>query len=109
MKFGRADRRITVQRATYAANTYGEQVATWSTLATVWAELTRISGVGEKIEGVQDVAAQTITFKVRSSSTSRTFKADDRVRYNGKLYDITGIEEVGRNEALLMHCKTTTT
>ena len=109
MKFGQADRRITVQRATYAANNYGEQVATWSTLATVWAHLMRVSAVGEKIEGVQDVAAQTITFKVRSSTDSRAFKADDRVSYGARHYDITGIEEVGRNEALLLHCKTTTT
>lgn len=109
MKFGRADRRITVQRATYAANNYGEQVPTWATLATVWAELTRTTGIGEKIEGGQDVATQTIAFKVRSSSDSRAFKADDRVVYNSKNWDIIGIEEIGRNDALVITCKSTTT
>ena len=57
----------------------------------------------------QDIAVQTLSFKVRSSTTSRGIKADDRVSYKSKLYDIIGIEEVGRNAELVIVCKTTTT
>lgn len=109
MRIGRADRRIVVQRATYAANLYGEQVATWATLATVWAELMKTSNVSEAIKSNQDTAMQTATFKVRSSTDSRGFKADDRVVYNSKNYDILGIEELGRDEALVITCKVSTT
>ena len=40
---------------------------------------------------------------------SRAFKADDRVVYNSKNWDIIGIEEIGRNDALVITCKSTTT
>jgi SPP1 family predicted phage head-tail adaptor len=109
MIIGKADRRITIERATYTTNTYGERAATWATLTTVWAELMKVGGTAENIVAHQDIAVQTLRFKVRSSTTSRGIKADDRVSYKSKLYDVIGIEEVGRNAELVIVCKTTTT
>ena len=109
MIIGKADRRITIERATYTVNTYGERTATWATLTTVWAELMKVGGTAESIVAHQDIAVQTLRFKVRSSTTSRGIKADDRVLYNSKTYDVIGIEEVGRNAELVVICKTTAT
>ena len=109
MKIGRADRRVTIERATYTTNGYGERVASWATVTTVWAELMKSSGIGESITNAQDVARQTLYFKVRSSTTTRGIKADDRLTYATRTYDIKGIEEIGRNAELVIVCETTTT
>ena len=109
MKIGRADRRVTIERATYTTNGYGERVASWATVTTVWAELMKSSGIGESITNAQDIARQTLYFKVRSSTTTRGIKADDRLTYATRTYDIKGIEEIGRNAELVIVCETTTT
>ena len=109
MKIGRADRRVTIERATYTTNGYGERVASWATVTSVWAELMKSSGIGESITNAQDIARQTLYFKVRSSTTTRGIKADDRLTYATRTYDIKGIEEIGRNAELVIVCETTTT
>jgi len=110
MRIGRADRRILIERATYTTNDYGERVATWAEVATVWAELMKSGSIGESItNNAQDIARQTLYFKVRSSTTTRGIKADDRVTYATRTYDIKGIEEIGRNAELVIVCETTTT
>lgn len=109
MRIGRADRRVTIERATYTTNGYGERVASWATVTTVWAELMKSSGIGESITNAQDIARQTLYFKVRSSTTTRGIKADDRLTYAARTYDIKGVEEIGRNAELVIVCETTTT
>jgi len=44
MKSGRLRDRITIQTYTDSLNSYGELVKTWATFATVFAEITPISG-----------------------------------------------------------------
>ena len=105
MIIGKSDRRITVQRATETTNDYGEKAATWSTLITVWAELMKTSGMKEVIADRQDTASQAIAFKVRSSTDTRAVTTKDRVVYDGKYFDISGIEEVGRNDQLVLTCQ----
>jgi head-tail adaptor len=106
MRIGQSDRRITVQRYTTSTNTYGERVQTYSTLITVWAELMK-NGIGmtERIVTDQDMPVQRVKFKIRSSSASRGVKADDRVLYDSKLYNIQGIEEIGRDDQLVLLCQ----
>ena len=103
-------KRQTIERATYTTNGYGERVASWATVTTVWAELMKSSGIGESItNNAQDVARQTLFFKVRSSNTTRGIKADDRLKYGTRYYDIKGVEEIGRLSELIIVCETTTT
>ena len=107
MRIGKSDRRITVERYTTSTNAYGERVQTWSTLLTVWAELMK-TGEG-MTERISTMPIQRVRFKVRSSSDSRGIKADDRVVYNSKYYNIQGIEEVGRQDQLVLLCQITGT
>jgi SPP1 family predicted phage head-tail adaptor len=63
------DRRITLQRATLAANAYGERAETWSTLATVWAEMQYKEGSGrEAVQSDQLYSRQPVHFIIRYSS-----------------------------------------
>ena len=110
MRIGKSDRRITVERYTTSTNAYGERVQTWSTLLTVWAELMKTGeGMTERISTNQDMPIQRVRFKVRSSSDSRGIKSDDRVLYDSKYYNIQGIEEVGRQDQLVLLCQITGT
>ena len=110
MRIGKSDRRITIQRYTTTTNAYGERVLNYSTLITVWAELMKTGeGMTERITTAQDMPVQRVRFKIRSSSDSRGIKADDRVLYDSKFYNIQGIEEVGRNDQLVLLCQITGT
>jgi head-tail adaptor len=77
---------------------------------TVWAELMKTGeGMTERITTDQDMPVQRVRFKIRSSSDSRGIKADDRVLYDGNYYNIQGIEEVGRQDQLVLLCQITGT
>jgi len=104
MIIGKSDRRITIQSPTATVNGYGEPVVSWSTHATVWAELVKTASMRERIDQEQEAATTTLAFKVRSSTDTRSVGTDYRVVYDGKNYDISGIEEIGRNDQLMFTC-----
>ena len=105
MIIGKSDRRITVQRYTTITNDFGERVQTWANFVTVWAELMKTGErMNETIISDQDMPVQRVLFKIRSSSESRAIKADDRVIYDSKTYDLLGIAEIGRRDQLVLLC-----
>lgn len=99
MRSARLDRRITIQRATYTQNGLGEQIPTWNTLATVWAEVMPVSD-GERIRAMEVSAEITTRFRIRYSSTVASVNPKDRVAYDGRVYDIVGVKELGRRGGL---------
>jgi SPP1 family predicted phage head-tail adaptor len=93
MRAGKLDRRITIQRATTAANARNEQIETWSDLATVWAQ--QRPNRGQERFAAQEVAGQSVmTFHIRYR---RDLTVKDRISYQGKVWDILDVREVGRN------------
>ena len=93
------DRRITIQRATLSVNAYGERSETWGTLATVWAEGQDKEGSGrEAVQSDQIYSSQPVHFIIRYSSDVSAIRPSDRVSYNGDIYQIEGIQEIGRQE-----------
>ena len=100
MKIGKLDRRITIERATLTLNDYGERAETWTTLATVWAEVNYRGSGSESIQSDQVYAVQPVHFILRYSSTVSDVRPSDRVSYNGQLYQIEAVQEIGREEGL---------
>ena len=98
MKIGKLDRRITIQRATLTLNDYGERAETWGTLATVWAEVQYKVGGGESLQSDQVFSEQRVHFIIRYSSDVSSVRPSDRVSYNGNIYQIEGVQEIGRGE-----------
>lgn len=92
MRAGKLDRRITIRRATTAANDFGEEIETWADVATVWAQQRPNRG-GERFAAQQMVGTKVLTFQIRyrSDVTNR-----DRVVYNGREYNILDVREIGR-------------
>ena len=96
IRVGAMDRRITLQTATETQDGYGEPVPTWSTLATVWASV-RPERASEQFEGDQEHATRQTIFRIRYRSD---VNEKTRISYGSQVYDITGIIEIGRREAL---------
>lgn len=103
MGAGKKDRRLALQaRSLAAANSFGEQIATYTTFATVWAAKTELSG-SEQLLAQQISADRAAKFEIywRPDVT-----ASGRVIVDGVTYGITYIAEVGRRKGLELTVKT---
>lgn len=89
------DRRITLRRATTAANAFNEPVYTWADLATVWAAFQPVND-SERLRAGESLAMRQARFTVRYSATTATVDPRDRLTYGGHEWDINGVKEVGR-------------
>lgn len=99
MQGGELDVRISIMRATTAADSFNELIQTWTTLATVWAKAMPASD-GEMWRAGRTLADSTMRFTLRSSTMSRSITPSDRIVYENKTYDIEGVKEIGRNAYL---------
>jgi len=100
MNIGALDRRVILQQPTSVVNDYGERMVTWSTYATVWAAIERKPSASERNSGEQVVSFQSVTFMIRNSSQVELLSPSYRISYDGKYYEILGVQELGRSEQL---------
>jgi SPP1 family predicted phage head-tail adaptor len=96
---GTLDRRIVLQRATTSQDETGQEIETWSTLATVWASWRRASA-RETLAAAEVAAAVTDIFVIRWWSGVADLNPKDQVQYAGRTYDIADVAEIGRREGL---------
>ncbi len=97
MRSGRLDRRIIIEQNTNTSpNTHGDVVPSWSTLATVWAEIKPIR-VNERFQGQQELAQAEYKIYIRYRTD---LDPKMRIQYNSEYYDILGIMEIGRKKGL---------
>lgn len=92
------DRQITIQRAAVARDTFHNLVeGPWSNLITVRAAKLEVSD-GERIRAQQIGADITMRFQVRWNKVIATVDAKDQLLFEGKLFKILGVKELGRRE-----------
>jgi SPP1 family predicted phage head-tail adaptor len=96
MRIGKLDRRITVERATYAQNEYGEAVETWATLCTVWAERVLHTRGNEALTAGMDITTVPVHWVVRYSTITSTITHGDRIQYAGDVYNVLAVLEMVR-------------
>jgi len=101
MAFGDLDRRIVIQNNTQSQLGNGEPVDSWSTFVTLWAtaEFGLKKAEGEDYEAGQLTASNTVGFKVRYYPG---ITEQMRISYDSTYYNITHIEEVGRERFLIL-------
>lgn len=86
---GKRRDRITFQRRTVTFDNFGGEVETWEDLGKRWAWI--IYGTGqERREAAQQSATVPATFNVPRDSLTRSLRADDRIAFDGALWNITG-------------------
>jgi SPP1 family predicted phage head-tail adaptor len=96
MRSYQMDRRIVIETPTETQDSTGAAVATWTTLATVWAEVRPMTGK-ETFTADQVLGDATSIFiiRYRSDITDKM-----RISYGGNYYDIRYAREIGRREGL---------
>jgi SPP1 family predicted phage head-tail adaptor len=93
MDAGKLRHRVELQRVNVAADSHGDQVKTWSTLAEVWASIEQLSGR----EFVQaSAAASDLTCRIRIRGRSDfTLTPKDRVKFGLRTFDIRHVLDWG--------------
>lgn len=104
-EIGNMDARIVLQSLAQSVNGYGERVETWSTLATVWAQVSyNIKPSKEDDVGTgKQVVEQEVIFRIRMRSD---VSEQNRISYDSRTYDIIAIEKTADRQFMLLSCKT---
>lgn len=101
MRAGRLDRRVTLQSRTLAQDAAtGQNVETWSDLATVWASKRDVRG-REFIAAQGTNADADTVFEIRYMPGLSVL---NRLVYDGVTHDIVHVAEIGRREGLQLVC-----
>ena len=95
-RIGKMDRLITIETFTEAQDNFGEPIKTWTTLATVWAEVVPTRGT-ERFVAAQTHAERTTTFRIRYRDD---VTEEMRIVWESAEYDISGIVELKRQRQL---------
>ena len=96
MRSGELDRRIVLQSPSATRSATGAEVTTWADVATVWAAVKREKGgESDAAEARQQMAA--VVFRIRWRAG---VLPGWRVSFDGRLFDVADVRELGRREGL---------
>lgn len=103
---GRLNTRIVVERPVPGDDGYGNVVAGWSWLVTLWGDMREASGKEVVAAGREDAPRSAMVIIRRSAVTAGITEAD-RIVARGAVWNIRTIRAVGNEGALLeLHCET---
>lgn len=92
---GKRDRLVTIELKTIAQDEFGQEIETWASWRPVWMGKRDIKA-NERIRANQVLAEEAVVW---DSEWVKDLNASDyRLNYEGQVYDIKGIAEVGRRE-----------
>lgn len=101
MRAGNLDRVIEIQRRTTGLDLYGTPVETWTTYATVRAQL--LKNATDDREGARGHTTDAVlTFRIYYLAG---LCPNDQLLYKGQQYEITGIAEIGRRVGMDVNCQ----
>lgn len=103
MRAGKLDRRISIQSKTFSQSDSGEEVVSWGTIATIWAEKIENRGA-ERFAAKQLTGSSVVTFRFRWSDTTLPITVEHQIVFAGRVYDITDVREIGRHEGIEVDC-----
>ena len=98
------NRIIEIQRRAAVRDSFGGEIVSWPSLATVWADA-KITGTSERFknDAKRRIPLRNATFTVNFIDGVRE---DSRVIYRGMIWDIKGIKVIGRRRKLDLICQT---
>jgi SPP1 family predicted phage head-tail adaptor len=97
MRAGLLRHRVELQSRTLTADGFGQPVETWATYATVSASVSPLRG-RERFAAMQVAAETTHRIVMRGRSG---IKAEDRVFYDGRVFDIRAIMDMDERGIML--------
>jgi SPP1 family predicted phage head-tail adaptor len=96
---GARNRRITLQRSITTQNALGEAVDSWADIARVWAQRQDASGA-ERVRADAEQGTVTKFFTILWARKWRDLSPADRLVYDGAVYNIRAISEIGLHNQL---------
>lgn len=99
MQAGKLDRRVTLQSVTVTRDAYNAPAVTWADVATVWASYQPVSD-GERFRAGERAAEISARFQIRYSSQVKAVSPVWRLTFEGRVYEINHVKEIGRREGL---------
>ena len=107
MNIGKLDRLVVIKQATFTQDAYGENIASNSTLASVWARFEFEKGkVGYEADAFIGTSPAKMTIRYRSDIK---ISPKHFIQYNSKDWFIRSVEEIGRKEGLILRVEEKTT
>jgi SPP1 family predicted phage head-tail adaptor len=100
---GTLDRIVTISESERVQSDSGQFEITWTPILTDYPARRMQKGGGQNYEGEQRVSNNTESFQIRYSGV--VVKAGMRLEYNGGVYNIVNVQEVGRNVAYELLCE----
>lgn len=102
MQSGKLDRRITIQAPINGPeDDAGHSAIVWEDVAIVWCEVIELRATERQSVG-QVAGFNSKKFRIRYSSQVSQVGTKNRILYNDAIYDIEGVQEVGRREGLVL-------
>ncbi|MGV7234749.1 MAG: phage head closure protein [Nitrosomonadaceae bacterium] len=101
MNPGELDRRILLEKATWTQQANNELTAGWAEYGYRWAKFEQ-TGENEVLEDEALNIYSRVKFTVRFE---RINESDYRVKYNNKVYNINGINPIGRENYIELDCE----
>ncbi|WP_181892963.1 phage head closure protein [Falsiruegeria mediterranea] len=95
MNIGNLDRRITLRTRQAGKNALGELLKGFDDGPKAWAAYSPVSD-GERIRGGHVEGVSAARFVVRYSASMAAITGDDRLMFDGREWQITGVKTLGR-------------
>lgn len=96
LQAGKLDRQVTILKPTKVRTDFGEEDEVYTTLAVVWAQVRPLSST-ERYTAFADHSARSNYFRIRyRNDVTPTM----RIKYENLEWEIKGITEIGRQDAL---------
>ncbi|MET3578208.1 head-tail adaptor [Mesorhizobium robiniae] len=102
MRAGKLDRTIVLQRRVQSVGDSGNVLSSWTTIATVRAELVQATA-DESATDFGEAETDLCTFRIRWPASEIT--TAEQVFYAGAAYNIKHIVEIGRRRGLELRCE----
>ena len=100
MRSGKLDRLITIERGTHEVDETGNPVFVWSKLADLRAQIVQASTE----EFIRAYGASDETVIIFRTHYFDGITNADRVKYEGAIFNMKGVNEIGRRDGLELRC-----
>lgn len=101
MRAGNLDRIVEIQRRTTGLDSFGTPLETWTTFATMRAQL--LKNATDDREGTRGHTTDAVlTFRIYYFAS---LSLNDRLLYEGQQFEITGLTEIGRRVGMDVTCE----
>lgn len=101
MRAGNLDRIIEIQRRTTGLDLYGTPVETWTTFATMRAQLLK-NATDDREDARGHTTDAVLTFRMYYFAS---LSLNDRLLYEGRQFEVKQITEIGRRAGMDVNCE----